>query len=102
MKQNATVTIELNAHVLVPESYNALCNTNQFSGASVYISFVYTNNKPSVVTFLLSCDCVLFVCVHVQHYGYTKLAANATTLVFEFIRNEDNEVYDMLILEKFY
>ena len=42
------------------------------------------------------------VCVHVQHYGYTKLAANATTLVFEFIRDEDNEVYDMLILEKFY
>jgi len=38
----------------------------------------------------------------VQHYGYTKLAANATTLVFEFIRDEDNEVYDMLILEKFY
>ena len=37
-----------------------------------------------------------------QNYGYTRLAANATTLVFEFIRNEDNEVYDTLILEKSY
>lgn len=35
-----------------------------------------------------------------QNYGFTKLTANSTTLVWEYIHNDDNKVYDTLVLTK--
>ena len=35
-----------------------------------------------------------------QYYGFTRLTANATTLIWEFIHNDDNKVYDYLVLTK--
>lgn len=35
-----------------------------------------------------------------QNYGFTKLTANSTTLVWEYIHNDDNKVYDSFVLTK--
>ncbi len=35
-----------------------------------------------------------------EHYGYTRLVANATTLAMEFIRNEDGSQGDAFTLIK--
>ena len=35
-----------------------------------------------------------------QHYGFTKLFANSTTLTFKFIHHEDGEVHDSFVLQK--
>lgn len=44
----------------------------------------------------------LFPPLIVQHYGYTKITANSTTLVWEFVRDEDNETFDKVILTNSY
>ena len=41
-------------------------------------------------------DCDL----HIQHYGFTKLFANSTTLIFEFVRHTDGKVHDSFVLRK--
>ena len=35
-----------------------------------------------------------------QHYGISRISANATTLVFEFVWNEDGAVHDTLVLTR--
>ena len=35
-----------------------------------------------------------------QHYGFTKLFANSTTLKMEFIRHQDGAVHDSFVLTK--
>ena len=35
-----------------------------------------------------------------QHYGYSRITTNATTLVFEYVRNDDNKVHDSIVLKK--
>ena len=37
-----------------------------------------------------------------QYYGFTKLTANSTTLVWEYIHNDDNKVYDKIVLTSSY
>ena len=44
--------------------------------------------------------CNLFSLLSFQTYGFTKLTANSTTLVWEYIHNDDNKVYDRLVLTK--
>ena len=39
-------------------------------------------------------------CASPQTYGFTRLTANSTTLVWEYIHNDDNKVYDTLVLTK--
>lgn len=35
-----------------------------------------------------------------QHWGYSRFIANTTTLVFEYIQNNDGQVHDTVILRK--
>lgn len=35
-----------------------------------------------------------------QHWGYCRFVANATTLVFEYIHNDDGKVFDTVVLQK--
>ena len=35
-----------------------------------------------------------------QHWGMTRLTTNSTTLVFEFIHDDDGMVHDSLVLRK--
>lgn len=37
---------------------------------------------------------------YVQHWGYSRFVANATTLVFEYIQNDDGQPHDTVILQK--
>ena len=48
--------------------------------------------------YFFTVECMLSL-PHPQNYGFSKLTANATTLVFEFITDSDNEVHDRLVLE---
>jgi len=41
----------------------------------------------------------VFVVVY-QHWGYSRFVANATTLVFEYIQNDDGQVHDTITLHK--
>ena len=43
---------------------------------------------------------IIFSFSNMQHWGYTKFVANETTLVFEYIRNNDGKVHDSFILYK--
>ena len=40
------------------------------------------------------------VVVDDQHYGYSRFTANATSLVFEFVRDSDGQVHDSFLLKR--
>jgi len=42
----------------------------------------------------------LFSLLLFQHWGYTRFVANATTLAFEYIHNDDGQVHDSITLKK--
>jgi len=35
-----------------------------------------------------------------QHWGYSRFTVNATALVFEYVRDDDGEVHDTVVLKK--
>lgn len=53
-------------------------------------SFLY----PGVIS---SCCLVLLI---LQHHGFSKISFNSTTLEFQFIRHQKNEVFDRFVLRK--
>eukprot|EP00731_Ephydatia_muelleri_P019790 Em0012g615a len=36
----------------------------------------------------------------IQHWGFSRFTANATTLVFEYVRDDDGQVHDSIVLTK--
>lgn len=75
--------------------YNGTCTT---SGGVTHVVIgnagrsLASNVKPVKPDWLLFLD--------YQHYGYNRIAANSTTLVFEYVRNNDAQVHDRFILRK--
>ena len=35
-----------------------------------------------------------------QHWGFSRFTANATTLVFEYVRDDDGQVHDTVVFTK--
>ena len=63
--------------------------TNTYSLVMIISDFFGRSEKPSYMEF-----------VDDQHYGYTRLVTNATTLAMEFIRNDDGSKGDVFTLTK--
>ena len=38
--------------------------------------------------------------IDVEHYGYSRITTNASTLVFEYVRDDDGKVHDSIVLQK--
>ena len=43
---------------------------------------------------------VFFLFFSTQHWGYSRFTANSSTLVFEYIWNDDGKVHDNVVLNK--
>ena len=64
-------------------------------------SFVaFKDEWVSLHFFVLLSHCYNFLLFLFQHWGYTRFVANATTLVFEYIHNDDGQVHDSIVLTK--
>ena len=57
-----------------------------FSNFSIYLFLDIT------IMYILSSN--------LQHYGYSRITTNASTLVFEYVRDDDGKVHDSLVLQK--